>query len=712
MHFHRAVLTVFMLAWAALYSFNAADAAQNRPFKEGELLVQFKSGMRSSSRLGLERGARVRQSRVIGRGDIHHIVLEPGASVDQALAVYAASPEVKFAEPNYLVRAQALPGDSYFNQQWGLYNSGQVINGYTGTPGADLDALLAWGISSGSTDVVVALVDTGADLNHPDLAANIWTNPGEIPDNGIDDDGNLFIDDVHGWDFSDLDNDPQDGSGHGSHVAGIIGAVGDNTRGIAGVAWQVRIMPLRFMNAFEEGSTADAIKAIEYALDQGVKVINCSWGSYSYSAALRYVIANANALFICAAGNDAADTDMEPFYPASFNEDNIVSVAASDQMDQLTWFSNYGPASVDVAAPGARIFSLKEGRQIPWSENFDAGLPNGWTTGGSGDTWAVADPPAMPGAAALAVSPVDNYVNDANAWVQAPVQDLSTASASQLTFQLIGQSEAYADYLFLEVSTDGSSWYCRPLQMGGTIKYGGVSGSVPYWMTAKADLGPWDGEPQLFLRLRFKSNSAYSGTGFFIDNLQMTTAGQQDSYQFMQGTSMAAGYVSGLAALILSENESLSPAELKTAIENSADLSQHLLEQVASGGRVNAYNALSFLKGLSLTAASAATDRIQLTWHTQVALNPQILIERRTEGQLDFEIVAQVDAGATDSYTDSALAANSTYYYRVQAETQDGRSGYSNQTIATTLGSNGASSIGAAGGSSGGGGCFVTSMTD
>jgi len=708
MNRQRNILSILMIAWALFYTLISAAGAQSRPYRQGELLVQFKPGSRSASRADLERSARVHRSRAIGRSRIHHIVLEPGATVEQARAVFAGNPEVEFAEPNYLVRAQALPGDSYFGQQWGLYNAGQVVSGYAGTPGADLDAPLAWDITTGDNAVVVAVVDTGCDLNHPDLAANIWTNPDEIPNNGIDEDANNLIDDVHGWDFTDMDNDPQDVTGHGSHVAGIIGAAGDNGRGVAGVAWQVRIMPIRFINAFDEGSTADAIDAIEYALAKGAKIINCSWGSSYYSAALRSVMANANALFICAAGNNSADTDITPFYPAAFGDGNIISVAASDQMDRLAWFSNYGSASVDVAAPGIRIYSLNAGRKILWSEDFNAGWPAGWATGGSGDTWDAADPPAMPGAPALAVSPLGNYVNNADTWAQMPVQDLSLTSAGQLTFQLIGQSEADADYLHLEVSTNGSLWYARPLQVGSAITSGGITGTVPFWMTAKADLGPWDGEPQLFMRLRFESDSANTGPGFYIDNLQLTAADQQDSYQFMQGTSMAAGYVSGLAALILSENSSLSPMELKAIIESSVDLSQTLLAQVAAGGRVNAYNALTLLRELSLTAMPAAPDRIQLIWTSQAPLNSQVLIQRRMIGQIDFETVAQVDA-ATSTYADSAVSANSTYYYRVQAETQDGRSGYSNQTLATTLGTQDA--VGApSGGGSSGGGCFLTTV--
>lgn len=701
---HRVVFAVLMIVWITLYAFNSAVASQLRPYKEGELLVQFKAGTRSSGRIAVQSSAGVRRSQAIGRSRIHHVLLEPGVSVDQALAVYAASPDVEFVEPNYMLRTQAFPADPLFDQQWGLYNSGQFIGGYAGTAGADLDAPQAWDIATGQNEVVVAVVDTGCDLNHPDLAANIWTNPGEIPDNGVDDDGNNLIDDVHGWDFSDLDNDPQDASGHGSHVAGIIGAVGNNELGIAGLAWRVRIMPLRFMNAFEEGSTADAIAAIEYALDKGAMIINCSWGSSSYSRFLRKVMANSNALFICAAGNNGRDTDYKPFYPAGFEDDNILSVAASDQMDRLAGFSNYGTASVDVAAPGVRILSLSHGRRSLWSEGFQAGLPGGWATGGDGDTWGAGGPPATTGASALAVNPSGNYSNDADTWALAPVQDLSNVSAGQLTFQIIGRSQSDVDYLSLQLSTDGSTWYPSPLQMGGVTGYKGISGNIPFWMTVKADLGTYDGQPQLFIRLHFNSNATDTATGFFIDNLLLTTADPRDSYQNMQGTSMAAASVSGLASLILSENNGLSAQELKSIIESSVDLNQNLLDKVASGGRVNAFNALTLLSDLSLDAVSATADRIQLSWTTQEQLGSLVYIERRSENQADFETVAQVDAGAT-TFADVDLIAGSTYYYRVQAETRDGRSGYSNQTLATTLETNPTGS-----GGGGGGGCFVDAM--
>jgi subtilisin family serine protease len=697
-------LTVLVIGWSLIYGINGAAASDDRPYRKGELLVQYKSGRSAARCAVLEDSARVYRSQAIGNSRVRRVILEPDASLDQALAAFRSNPEVEFAEPNYLVHAQASPGDTYFLRQWGLYNTGQRINGTAGTAGADLDAPAAWDISTGGQDVVVAVIDTGCDLDHPDLASNIWTNPGETPGNGIDDDGNHYVDDIHGWDFSDQDNDPQDSTGHGTHVAGIIGAEGDNARGVAGVAWQVHIMPLRFMNAFEEGSIADAIQAIQYALAMGARIINCSWGSSGYSRALQSVMANADALFICAAGNNAQDSDDHPFYPASLAEDNILSVAASDSMDQLAWFSNYGTGTVDVAAPGLGIYSLSNGRRTLWSDNFNTGNIDDWTTGGNGDRWTVAYPPAMASGPALALSSPGDYANDADTWARIPAQDLRSASATQLTFRITGQSEANTDYLYLEVSTDGTGWQSLPLQMGGDLKTSGISGSVPFWTTAKADLGPWDGQSQLFLRLHFKSNASDCQTGFFIDDLLLTAAGPQCGYQYMQGTSMAAAYVSGLAALILSEDNSLTPGELRAVIESSVDLNANLLEQVASGGRVNAYNALTLLRELSLRATTAATDRIQLSWSSQSSLNSQVIIERRAEGQVDFQTLALIDAD-THTFADSSLNADSTYYYRIQAETQDGRSGYSNQTLATTLGS-GATS----GGGGGGGGCFLSTV--
>ncbi len=705
----QALFTIILILFPCLLALPAGAAAPERPYAAGELLVKFKPASRDVSRSALQQAAGVRHTLNVGRSRIQRMVLDPEASMDQALALYARDPNVEFVEPNYLLYPQTMPDDTHFTRQWGLYNTGQMVGGYVGTPGVDMDMDDAWNITRGDRQVVVAVVDTGCDLNHPDLAANIWTNPGEIPDNGVDDDGNGYIDDVHGWDFSDNDNIPQDATGHGTHVAGIIAAGGDNSRGVAGVAWQAGIMPLRFMNALEIGTTADAIQAIYYALDQGARIINCSWGTTGYSAALKSVIDNANALFVCAAGNSGIDIDDAAFYPASFPSANIISVGASDQMDQLAWFSNYGTVGVDVVAPGIRIYSLDNGLGLLWSENFDDGNLDGWTTGGTGNDWGAAPPPYGQATNALASSPNEDYDDDADTWVQSPALDLTTASASQLSFYLIGSSQANADFLHLDVSTDGLTWYNRPLLVGAAVHNAGISGTLPYWIAAKADLGPWDGEPQVYLRFRFRSDATGTDSGFYVDDIMLNAGAVIDNYQFMQGTSMAAGFVSGMAALVQSENPSLSPTDVKAIIQKSVDLNLDLFDLTLSGGRVNAHNALTLLRELTLSASQTESGSVQLLWTAQAQLNAEVVIERRADGEMEFSIIDRVDAQST-GYVDSAPSPGTIYCYRVQAETIDGRYGYSNQSMATTVDTVTTSGSGGGGGSGGSGGCFISRL--
>ncbi len=695
-----AILISNISAWSA----NAA--APQRPYVAGELLVKFKSVSLEASDPALRQAAGVRRSMAVGRSQIQRIVLDPEADMDQALALYADDPNVEFAEPNYLIYPQAMPDDTYFTQQWGLYNSGQMVGGYVGTPGVDLDMEEAWDITTGLREVLVAVVDTGCDINHPDLADNIWTNPGEIPGNGIDDDANGYVDDVHGWDFSDNDNLPQDATGHGTHVAGTIAASGDNNRGVAGVAWQTRIIPLRFMNGFDIGTTAGAVNAIQYALDQGARIINCSWGTSSNSAALRSIIYNANALFVCAAGNTGMDIDASAFYPASYPLANILSVGASDQMDRLAWFSNYGTAGVDVVAPGIRIYSLDNGMGIFWSENFDHGSLDGWTSGGTGNTWDVDAPPNSQGVNALATSPEDAYEDNADAWIRSPAIDLSAAAASQLTFYLIGSSQANADVLDLEISNDGIFWHRRPLQMGTAIHSAGISGTLPYWNALKADLGPWDGQSQVYLRFRFRTDGSVTDSGFFIDDITLKAGQAVDTYQFMQGTSMAAGYVSGMAALIQAGNSNLSAGAMKSIILKSVDLDLNLLDLTFTGGRVNAHSALTLLRELSLNAYQSDPDSVQLQWSINAQLNAEVVIERRAQGETEFTVIDRVDA-QSKTYLDESLSADTVYCYRVLAETQDGRCGYSNQSMALTMDAAMTTSSGGGGGS---GGCFISGL--
>jgi subtilisin family serine protease len=603
MPFNRFAIVAAVTAAIGLFSPPMATA-QEKVYVEGELLVKYKTTANARARGLLLQAAGAQRAHPIADSRIHRVILGADATVEQAMAVYANDPAVEFAEPNYILTAQAVPDDPSYGLLWGLNNTGQVVSGYVGSPGADIGAQSAWDVNTGSATVLVAVVDTGCDMSHPDIVESLWTNPDEIDGNGIDDDGNGFVDDVHGWDFMDDDDTPQDASGHGTHVAGIIAASSDNGRGVAGTAWNVKLLPLRFMDAFSQGTTSDAILAITYAVAQGARIINCSWGGSGYSASLNSAMTNADALFICAAGNSGANLDNAPFYPAGFTADNVLSVAASDQMDRICWFSNYSTTKVDVAAPGIRIYSLMMGRQTRWSENFEDGdleAMTGWITGGSGDTWGIAGPPGFSAMTTLALNPEDDYENNADTWVQTPPLDLSEAAAATLTFRLIGSSESDVDFLYLDVSTNASTWYSRPLKVGSAVKNGGISGTLPYFSTVMADLGPWDHTPQLYLRFRFHSDGSTTGDGFYIDDLALRSSGEQDTYLYMQGTSMAAGYVSGIAALIKSANDALTPAEIRAVIEESADRIDELDGYTATGGRVNADRALALQEDFELS---------------------------------------------------------------------------------------------------------------
>jgi subtilisin family serine protease len=290
----------------------------------------------------------------------------------KAIAALKARDEVLYAEPNYIVHADVMPNDTSYDQLWGLKNTGQTVNGVTGIAGDDIDAELAWNITTGSTNIVVGVVDEGIQVSHPDLQANIWTNPAEIPGNGIDDDGNGFIDDVNGYDFvNNSGTIPPEG--HGTHIAGTIGAVGNNNQGVVGVNWQTRMMSLRFIDAFiGSGSDADVIRAFAYAKQmhdlwissshtQGanVCVLNNSYGESTFVQAVSDGInslAQSDILFVAAAGNDGTNNDVAPHYPSSYKLPNIVAVTSTNSSD-LIGPHNFGAQSVLMGAPGLNIYS-------------------------------------------------------------------------------------------------------------------------------------------------------------------------------------------------------------------------------------------------------------------------------------------------------------------------------------------------------------------
>ncbi|HON07973.1 MAG TPA: S8 family peptidase, partial [Verrucomicrobiota bacterium] len=297
-----------------------------------------------------------------GFDNIEVVKLPTGKKPLEMAQAYIQSGLVEFAEPDFIIKTdQSTPNDPRFldGSQWGLNNVGQ----FGGKADADIDAPEGWGILNSASNIIVAIIDSGIRYTHEDLASNMWINPGEIPDNGIDDDNNGYVDDIHGInaiDGASNPGDPFDDYGHGTHVAGIIGAVGNNQKGIAGVAWKVQIMSLKFIDSTNNGYLSDAVECINYAINKGAKIINASWGSTNYSSTLQTAFNKARSagiIVVVSSGNDSRNNDITPSYPASYNLDNIISVLATDFNDEIADYSNYGATSVDVGAPGSSIIS-------------------------------------------------------------------------------------------------------------------------------------------------------------------------------------------------------------------------------------------------------------------------------------------------------------------------------------------------------------------
>jgi alpha-tubulin suppressor-like RCC1 family protein/subtilisin family serine protease len=303
-------------------------------------------------------------------------------TVSKAVAQFTQEAStIAYAEPDYIVYPVATPNDTDFGKLWGLHNTGQAIppGGATGTADADIDAPEAWDVFTGSKDTKVGVIDTGVDYNHPDLKANMWTNPGEIAGNNVDDDGNGFVDDVHGWDFANDDKDPMDGHDHGTHCSGTIGGVGNNGVGVAGVSWNVSIVAIKFLSDSGGGTTSDGVDSIYYATKVGVHLTSNSWGGGGFSQALKDAIEDANAkgiLFVGAAGNSGLNADTSPMYPAAYDNANIISVAAMDHKDLLAYFSNYGATSVDLGAPGVNVYSTTAGNTYQFFSGTSMACPH------------------------------------------------------------------------------------------------------------------------------------------------------------------------------------------------------------------------------------------------------------------------------------------------------------------------------------------------
>jgi thermitase len=350
--------SVLMLLLAGRAAADSRIAVEPR-----EVIVRFSAAADGADRLSVRRSVDAGLERSLGGIRTQLLELPAGVNVEQVAAWLERQPEVRHAEPNLRRSLNATVNDPLLGYLWGLRNTGQSIQGRSGTPGADMRALPAWDLSVGASWPPIAVIDSGVDVQHPDLAGRGWRNPGEVAGNGLDDDGNGYADDLQGWDWVGDDAEPTDANGHGTHVAGTIAATGNDGTGIVGVAPTASVMPLRVLDADGTGTLADLLEAYDYAARNGARVINLSLGGGTASRIERETIAAADGvLFIAAAGNGGDDgvgddNDRAGQYPCAYDLDNVLCVAAVDATDALAPFSNYGLASVDLAAPGVSILS-------------------------------------------------------------------------------------------------------------------------------------------------------------------------------------------------------------------------------------------------------------------------------------------------------------------------------------------------------------------
>jgi len=461
-----------------------------------------------------------------------------------------SDPTVESVEPNYLRYTSALPNDTRFNELWALRNNGQTVNDDPGTSGADIKYEAAWAKAREVTgEVVVGVIDTGTDVTHPDLEPSIWKNALEIPNNNLDDDGNGYVDDYHGFDFEGNVSDLSDSGDHGTHVAGTIAAKSNNGAGIAGVNDRAKIMVLKVSADGDSISTSAVVEAIEYAIamkQRGVPIValNASYGGSSSSNLENNAIASAGSegIILCAAaGNDELNNNLNPSYPASYNQPNIITVAASDQNDALSDFSNYGSTSVDLAAPGSNILST-----VPTEINLKVGagsysaLPmtfSGQVTGLTGQiiNCGIGRPEDIP-----------SSVNGNIALIERGSLDFSVKVAN------VQAAGAIAAVIYNNVAG----------QFGGTLQ------TASDWIPA-VSISRVSG-----VTIR----SALPTTGSF----EVT-----QGYQFLDGTSMAAPHVTGAVAFAAMNFPNETMAQRVQRILSSVDVTPGLQGKVITNGRLN-----------------------------------------------------------------------------------------------------------------------------
>jgi subtilisin family serine protease len=609
----------------------SAEDNKNAALGAGERLKGVESALR---------GQVVRRSKISAAKEVVKVKLPPGKSVEMALAEdwNKTDSRIVSVEPNYRVHVQLTPNDTQYPQMWGLNNTGQT----GGTPDADIDAPEAWNSTTGSSNVIVCVIDSGVDYMHPDLIDNMWRNPGEIPNNGIDDDANGYIDDVYGWDFAQNDSDPSDADGHGTHVAGTIAARGNNALGVVGVNWQCKIMACRFLDASGSGDTYDAIDCINYAVANGARILNNSWGGGGYSASLEAAIVSARnngVLFVAAAGNSASNNDTTPHYPSNYAVDNIISVASTTHTDALSSFSCYGATTVHMGAPGSDILSTVPPIVTLFSEDFQGATVPGFagtqmTLQGSANRWGTVTNAVITGNKAargdLTSSP---YQSGSDGSIVTPVLNTTGLRGLSVYF-LIRLDSGTGDTLSVDVTNNGTTWTTL-------FAFTNVPGAFPpdFYFYLLADVPQNLQGPTTQFRWRWTTNSTDNTyTGVEIDDIAIQHIGSNysNAYDSYSGTSMATPHVSGVAALVLASNPGLTYAQLKAKIINAGDSNPALAGRTISGRRLNASKCMNPMP----PTASNVSASIPTNTPTLVTLTAQDDGQPTPPGALTYIVTA------------------------------------------------------------------------
>jgi len=638
--------------------FAQSDASSE--FREGELIVRFKPGAAAADRASAFSSvdASVEGDLLLPRA--HILELPPGLSVEEAIGQLEKNPNVSYAEPNYIYQLDANPNDPNFGELWGLHNTGQSVNGATGTADADIDAPEAWDVTIGSTDVLVGIIDSGIAYDHPDLAPNIWINPGESgggkDTNGVDDDSNGLIDDWRGWDFVGDDNDPRDFNGHGTHVSGTVGARGDNSIGVTGVSQQVSMVMAQACGGDGSCSSAALIDAYMYVANLGARIANVSVSGPTFSqAASDAITANPGTLYVVAAGNLGTDNDSTPRYPCAYNLANIVCVAASDSDDAMAGFSNFGATSVDLAAPGVNIYSTYPSHVTRFSDDFESGGGN-WTSGGTNNTWGIVECTGG-GLHCWTDSPAGNYLPNTNSWIQTVASiDISTGAAEcHVEYPTVLATESGFDGVLVEASPDAAAWTVLTGWSGST---GGTF--IPFSTLIDSGIGS-----SVYLRYRFTSDSSVQFDGvYFLETDVRCTDTTTSTYAFLNGTSMASPHVAGAAALLKAHDPSITVAEMKATLMNTVDIIGSHSGLTVTGGRLNIRQALDALN----VAPVASDDDYDATEDTQLVVNEANgVLDNDTDADADTLTVSASDTTSAEGGT-VAVAADGSFTYDPPAD--------------------------------------------